>query len=215
WAAGEQGLMSHYTGGAPVSVASGTFQTLNALSGTAADDVWGVGAGGAIVRFRSASVGWAGFTSPTTNELRGVWARTSTDGWAVGDAGTALRWNGTDWVPQPAIGAGTLRAVWGSAVDDVYAVGDGGAIYRFDGRTWAPDGSTTTDDLYGVWGANGVVWAGGGTQFDTGGSTVVERQGGRWTVVDPGSVLRLRAVSGLPSGEVWIAGAIGAILHKP
>src|SRR5262249_19446717 len=115
WAAGEQGLMSHYTGGAPVSVASGTFQTLNALSGTAADDVWGVGAGGAIVRFRSASVGWAGFTSPTTNELRGVWARTSTDGWAVGDAGTALRWNGTDWVPQPAIGAGTLRAVWGSA----------------------------------------------------------------------------------------------------
>src|SRR5262249_504809 len=78
------------------------------------------------------SVGWGGFTSRTTNELRGVWARTSTDGWAVGDAGTALRWNGTDWVPQPAIGAGTLRAVWGSAVDDVYAVGDGGAIYRFD-----------------------------------------------------------------------------------
>jgi hypothetical protein len=58
------------------------------------------------------------------------------------------------------------------------------------------------------------VWAVGGTQFDTGGSTVVERTG-TWTLVDPGSVLRLRAVSGLPTGEVWIAGASGAILHKP
>ena len=153
--------------------------------------------------------------SPTGTTLNGVWAVGAGDGWAVGNAGTLLRWNGSTWQPQPALGSQNLLAVFGSAANDVYAVGETGTIFRFDGVSWMPENSHTTDTLYGVWTAGGTAWAVGGNEFETGGSTIVMRQGGTWTVVDPGSVLRLRAVSGLPSGEVWVAGSFGTILHKP
>ena len=66
--------------------------------------------------------------SPTTYELKTVTMVSSTDGWAVGDGGTILHWNGSAWA---SVASGTnleLQGVWGSG--GVWAVGAQGAILR-------------------------------------------------------------------------------------
>jgi len=75
--------------------------------------------------------------SPALNGLDGVFARTATDAWAVGqvgetantegNAGLALHWNGTAWtsvpVPDPQFRNERLFAVDGTSANDVWAVG--------------------------------------------------------------------------------------------
>ncbi|PKN27788.1 MAG: hypothetical protein CVU65_01565, partial [Deltaproteobacteria bacterium HGW-Deltaproteobacteria-22] len=85
--------------------------------------------------------------------LRGVWTIAPDDAWAVGNFGTLLHFNGSQWTvfPTAAVtGELHLTSVWGSASDDVWAVGfypgymigfdyffSRGVILHFDGVDWS------------------------------------------------------------------------------
>jgi hypothetical protein len=98
-------------------------------------------------------------SSPTTEHLRGIWGASSTAIWAVGDAGTVLFYDGSDWTQTTIPTARNLRAVWGFAADDVWVAGNG-AIFHWDGAAWTEyDGAC---GLVAIWGASSNdVWAAG------------------------------------------------------
>lgn len=58
----------------------------------------------------------------------GVWGTSNNSVWAVGDAGTLRKWNGTSWTPQSSGVTVPLNAVWGTGNNDVWAVGNSGTI---------------------------------------------------------------------------------------
>jgi hypothetical protein len=127
-------------------------------------------------------------------DLQGVWPRTATDVWAVGDAGTILRFDGGQWRPSTSGSSNRLRAVWGVADASVWAVGDKGTILHWDGGSWKAETSNTTDDLYSVWGTGaGDVWAAGGGPFEYAGLRAVAGEGSRVLVAGIGGTVLERA----------------------
>jgi hypothetical protein len=73
--------------------------------------------------------------------LRAVWGRARNDVWAVGDHGTALRWDGRIWRAVPTGTAEPLFAVSGGAEGTVWIAGAHGALLEWrDGalHRWVP-----------------------------------------------------------------------------
>jgi len=66
---------------------SGVYQ----LFELSASNVWAVGYGGRIYNFNGAE--WKSITSPTSNNLLGIYMISNTDGWAVGSNGVILRYH--------------------------------------------------------------------------------------------------------------------------
>jgi len=85
---------------------------------------------------------------PQGNHLRGVWGRSGSDVFAVGDDGTILHYNGTSWSSMDSGTSEHLNGVWGHSGSDVFAVGNGGAILHYDGTSWSYMFSGTSEDLY-------------------------------------------------------------------
>jgi len=71
---------------------------LHAVFVVDASDVFAVGDNGTILR--RIDDDWTVMPSPTTSNLRGLWAASSSDVWAVGVAGKVLHFNGTAWSTQ-------------------------------------------------------------------------------------------------------------------
>jgi photosystem II stability/assembly factor-like uncharacterized protein len=62
--------------------------------------------------------------------LNGLWGSSTSDVYAVGDAGTILHSidGGANWKYETGGVTTNLNGVWGSAANDVFAVGDAGVI---------------------------------------------------------------------------------------
>lgn len=94
--------------------------------------------------------------------IHAIWLRSATDGWAVGDSGLVLHFDGSSWVlvmlPQLAA-LPSLRGVYGNAMGQVWAVGDAGTILYFDG-SWQLIQDSSRLNLHGVWvdPATGGAW---------------------------------------------------------
>jgi hypothetical protein len=103
-----------------------------AVDAATGNDVWAVGIYTNSLALRWDGSGWANVPAPNIGALRGVSVLTSSDVWAVGDAGT-MHWNGSVWdaVPSPLI---PLNAVDAIDSNDVWAVGNG--IAHWDGAAW-------------------------------------------------------------------------------
>lgn len=110
--------------------------------------------------------------------LLGVWGSSPSDVWAVGVAGTIVRYDGTKWALVQSGTGPDLRAVWGSSASDVWFVGAGGTILHYDGTAISSVASGTTNDLSGVYG-------GGATNvFAVGdGDTRLQWDGTSWTTL--------------------------------
>ena len=94
--------------------------------------------------------------------INAIWLRSATDGWAVGDSGLILHYDGSSWVlvMMPQIAAlPTLRGVYGNSMGQVWVVGDIGTILYFDG-TWQMQQTADRTNLHGVWvdSATGGAW---------------------------------------------------------
>ena len=74
--------------------------------------------------------------APTQSRLRAIWGSAGNDVFAVGDSGTALRFDGVSWQALPKPTPRDLRALWGRGPTEVYAVGDSGTVVRYDGVAW-------------------------------------------------------------------------------
>jgi len=145
---------------------------MRSVHGISANDLWAVGAMGAIVHItdaQSSTPRIKAFDSKTWAGLLGVWAASEREAWAVGGAGVIRHYTGhtSSWdIVSDVPTTENLRAVWGSSSSDVWAVGDGAVVLHYDGTSWSPVRiaglGDRRPDLYAVWtSAPGHVWVGG------------------------------------------------------
>ena len=104
YAFGGGGTILHYDGTTWTARTSGTTNALRNVAGAftpagVMTDLWAVGDGGTILHSGD-GVTWSAQASGTTNDLTSAMAVTANDVFAVGDKGTILQYNGTEWTPQ-------------------------------------------------------------------------------------------------------------------
>ena len=120
-----------------------------ALAGSGPTDLWVAGGSGTIDRWNGTA--WTSYPQPsgTTGTVRGLWASSPDDVWALGAELTGSRSTAVLLHKGPLdttfvraggspVFPGELFAIWGSGPADVWAVGDGGFIIHFDGLRWVP-----------------------------------------------------------------------------
>jgi len=98
------------------------------------------------------SVSSTGATSPDA-ALRTISAElrlAASGGWAVGDNGAMLQWDGASWSAVASNTAENLYSVHCVAANDCWATGNNGAIIHWDGTSWSPVTSGTNAVLLGV-----------------------------------------------------------------
>ncbi|MFN2115040.1 MAG: hypothetical protein ACK2T6_04945 [Anaerolineae bacterium] len=83
---------------------------------------------------------WSNVDRPNKcrHEIRDLALVTARDGWAVGDYGTILRWDGQTWSDFASPTHGTLLSVDLANSDVGWAVG-GDGLFRWDGASWTRD----------------------------------------------------------------------------
>jgi hypothetical protein len=199
----------HWNGCVWSPVASGTSAVLNAVWGSAPNDVWAVGGGsssgptdgnfgpGVILHWNGSVWSSASWSPPPGDRtvLQGVWGSGPDDVWAVGGASmdpaqqtVVLHWDGNTWkaVDLNGLTPDGLNAVWGSGPNDVWAVGaqerdlPQSAIVHWDGSAWSMVLCPITQPLSAVWGSGpSDVWAASRYQ---GGSVIIHWDGSVWSV---------------------------------
>ncbi len=74
---------------------------------------------------QAAFAGWTNATPAiSTKTLNAIWGTSPSDVYAVGDTGTILHYNGTDWSAEPSNTTGQLLSIWGSSPANIYVVGN-------------------------------------------------------------------------------------------
>jgi hypothetical protein len=137
-----------------------------------------------------------------------------TYGWAVGDNGTALRWNGAVWQPVPAPTSHRLTAVKVLAIDDVWAAG--GSLPGPGNETYTPvimhwNGSHWID--YPLDGQNyltAIDLASPDFGIALGFYGMLRWDGSSWSQLDS---RRANDVSLLTPSDGWIVGPESMLLH--
>ena len=120
-------------------------------------------------------VNWTRLSSvPTIQSLNAIWGSGPHDIYVVGDFGTILHYDGTEWTPETSNSSEHLFGVWGSGASNVYAVGLHGTILHRDGSGWQAESSGTQEHLHSVWGGLDTqdsvyrMWAVGGRWAENG-----------------------------------------------
>ena len=132
YAVGDQGTFIELTASELLSNAPST-HLLNAVFGSAPDDVWAVGQD--IVHWNGTS--WSQVPAPGAVDLKGVWGSSPNDAWAVGSRGAFLHFDGMAWNFAPSPTTEDITGIWGSGANDIWAVGAGGSVLHCDGRNWS------------------------------------------------------------------------------
>jgi hypothetical protein len=94
-----------------------------------------------IYKFNAATSKWDPQTGPALGslDLQGVYVVNENLAYAVGEGGTVLKWNGTDWQFLPNGNnkpTGTLRSVLAFGESAVYVTSESGKVSRYNGRNW-------------------------------------------------------------------------------
>ncbi|MCB9593379.1 MAG: hypothetical protein H6719_11665 [Sandaracinaceae bacterium] len=201
-AAGDDGALLRYVGGAWVDEHRGSGQELNGLWGADVDHVFAVGKDVWLEREAGA---WTEHADRP--DAAGAWGSGPDDVWAAGRDGLH-HWDGATWTSVPETASWVLFAVWGSAADDVWAVGAGGRVLHYDGAAWTTREAPTRQNLLALWGAGrDDVWAVGQH------GTILHFDGERWRWRDSGTDELLHGVWGTGAGAVVVVGHGGTVLR--
>ncbi len=148
------------------------------------------------------------YNSPSTNDLNMVDFYSENDGWAVGEAGTILRYNGISWNSFSSPTVEDLNGLSMVSPTDAWAVGASGKIIRWNGSSWSEFkdiGATILNDVHmrnsvdgWIVGNSGLIFRWNGTDWATSTSPVGNN---------------LNAVYVIRDNEAWIVGAGGTILR--
>lgn len=186
---------------------------LYGIGGSAATDVYAVGAGGGMFHYDgNADHQWTDLNPAhtiTARDLYSVHASSPSAVFVVGAGGTIVQFDyGTKTSSTTTVGVHDLHGVWGSSASDVFVVGAAGTIMHSNGDAWATMDSGTSNDLYGVWGSSGTdVFAVGAAGI------ILHYEGHSWSAMKSGASNDLYGVWGNSSTDVFAVGAGGTILH--
>jgi photosystem II stability/assembly factor-like uncharacterized protein len=150
---------------------------------------------------------WAIVSSPTASNLRSLFMLSQTDGWAVGDGGTILRYQGaSQWSKIGSPTVADLHSIYLLDSSHGWIVGSSGAILHYDGTIWSSASAFATSNLNSVSQVNPQeAWAVG----DSG--TIIEWTGTGWYPYTPSPAIvgnpNLNSVFLLSNGNGLIVGA--------
>lgn len=147
------------------------------------------------------------WTSPTKVSLYSVFMVSQGDGWAVGDEGTIIHWDGGKWsnVTSPVVSR--LNSVFMFNASDGWAVGYEGAIIHWDGTSWTsltfPGAQLTSVSMINT----NDAWA-------VGGGSILHWNGVTWNAVGgPANMRPLWSVSMFDTNDGWAVGEGGTIIR--
>lgn len=160
--------------------------------------------------------------SPVIETLRGVWLESRTVGFAVGEAGTIIKYDGDKWVSITSPTGTRLNKVNTDTPGVIapntiggWAVGSSGVIVYYDTGTeaWVLDaqsGIITAENLNGIliYDVNTEAYAVG----DNG--TILYWDGTIWAVVASGTTETLTGITYDGNGDLWICGDNGTLLKS-
>lgn len=140
--------------------------------------------------------------------LRAIDMLDETNGWAVGNEGLIMRWNGTNWSTEPSPTNHNLLAISMNTPTDGWAVGTS-VILHWDGITWTDIANPSSEALRSInMVSNNLGWATG----DAG--RIIRWNGSQWlqeTTPITNADISLRSVKMLSSTEGW---AVGGALNS-
>jgi hypothetical protein len=171
---------------------------LAAVSGSAADDVWAVGARGAILHYDGAT--WRSVASGVDRDLRAVLAVSKSEAWAAGAGGTLVHWDGKVWSAIPNDDdEDVTKLARGSVPGEVIVISEDGAK-KLQGKAWqAADGLLA---------ATAPAWRAGS-------EGVQKESGGKWTTVWADATCGLRDVWLDVKGSGWAVGSACLVRISP
>jgi hypothetical protein len=103
-------------------------------------------------------------TFPNDGGINSCWGTSSSDMFFVGDKGTILHFNGTNWTKFSKVVTKNLRSVWGTSSSDVWAAGFDestaqSVLLHYDGSSWLEQDLKQIGDIEPLHHALGEVWA--------------------------------------------------------
>jgi len=175
--------------------------------------MYAVGDGGVVVKSLDAGETWYQLSSPTSQNLRGVYFQNGVSGWITGYAGTIYYTSngGTSWTNQSTGVYDLYKIIF---VDDTtgWVVGQNGTILHTTDRgdTWIPQTSGTTSIILGVdFATPNKGWVCGQKGY----LRFTDNAGADWVSQSSGTTQTLYAVSAPDSLNVFVAGVGSTILH--
>lgn len=100
------------------------------------------------------------FRHPDSKALNSIFVIDAQHGWAAGNDGTILAYNGKEWQPQTSGTGSHLNSLYFTAQNQGWAVGNNGTILKCNGSVWETQNSGTTRRLLNVFFiANDQGWA--------------------------------------------------------
>lgn len=92
----------------------------------------------------------AGTPNPSLRTINAVLRPNAAAGWAVGDNGVVLQWDGTNWIAGVSNTTEDLFSIHCESASDCWAVGGNGETIHWDGSSWSQVSSGTSGFLLGV-----------------------------------------------------------------
>lgn len=146
---------------------------------------------------------WNKFASPTTQTLNAVKMLTADSGWSVGNAGTILRWNGSNWSDISSPTMSNLNDLSLLNTNNIWAVGDSGTILKWNGTIWQSYTSPTTSNL------NGIHFLNANNGWIVGESGIILRwDGSIWNIWTSPTTYDLFALDFLSDTDGWAVGGV-------
>lgn len=145
----------------------------------------------------------------TKKSLRGVWCAHPNLIYAVGDAGTVIKYDGQDWTSENIPANNRLHGIWGTSPNNIYVIGDNTTILHFDGDAWSVCYRGEVDVAFLAitgFGAHDIFVVG-----DNG--TAVRFDGVNWQRMETGTQYELYAIWGFDPEHVLAVGGAGVVLR--
>jgi hypothetical protein len=194
WVVGQLGRAHHFDGVSWTLETVGESVWLEGVHASADGGATAVADGGKIYRRTGGPSGtWSPMTSPTGADLFSVWGPSDDLLYAVGAAGTILKWDGGSWTADTSPVSAELRHVRGAPDGTVLitgratpAVGSGalvaGTVLRLTAGSWVPETGVPIFDLWSISVKSATdAWAVGQN------GVIVHLDGNEWKLVGSGA----------------------------
>lgn len=146
--------------------------------------------------------------SVTYSNLNAVYGLENGTVWAVGSAGTIIKYSEGKLTMLPMISEGKdLYGIFATSEKDIWVVGDGALVTNFNGLAWVTKNTGAGVPLYAIHGANKGDMLAVGMHGAT-----LRYKDGQWEPLQSGTDSDLRGVIMVSSNEGYAVGTAGTII---